>query len=513
MPSYGYDINPSSGIAALKQQLCQALVLTAEQQHRFKRIYLDSFDWRLLKKGYALQADQHDDHFQLQLFRLSDNELISQTLTTDLPHFATDLNHCRLAGLLAPILGLRALMPQLELNISQHRLQRLNKQNKTTAELRLESIKPTSTSQSQPIKQLWHIPTKGYDKENKRISQWLGKANAIQAMTEPFLPTLLSRLDIDSSYNSKASKLLHAESRSDSETKQLLEFFLAIMRRNEHGIIADLDTEFLHDFRIAVRRSRTLLSQMPGIMPLRSVNSFKNQLAKLGAVTTPLRDLDVMLLNFDDYRSLLPNKKRCDLDPAFDFIQQQRQLAYQQVCRYLQSKTYTGFCQRWQTLLQSPSPTNTPLTNAKRPLKQLADQRIWKNYKKVLKQGLAITSESPPDDLHSLRKSCKKLRYLLEFFNSLYPGKKIKQSITTLKQLQDNLGEYQDIHVHMDFFQQLHSDMQENEQLSTATAGAIDTLISALNIQQQECRQQFQGRFKQFSSSAHQQLFKQLFRP
>lgn len=512
MPSYGYDIHPSSGIAALKQQFCQELALTAEQQHRFKRVYLDSFDWRLLKKGYALQADQHDDHFQLQLYRLSDNELISQTLTTQLPRFATDLPHCKLANLLSRPLALRALLPQLELNVSQQNLKRLNKQNKITAELRLESIKPASAPQSQPIKQLWHTSTIGYEKKNKRINKWLGNTNIIQAMIEPFLPKLLARLDADTSYNSKAAKQLHAEARSDREIKQLLEFFLSIMQLNETGIIADLDTEFLHDFRIAVRRSRTLLSQVPGIMPLRSVNSFKNHLAKLGAVTTPLRDMDVMLLNFDDYRSLLPNKKRSDLDPAYDFIQQQRQLAYQRVCRYLQSKTYAGFCQRWQALLQNPVPANTPLRNAKRPLKQVADQRIWGNYKQVLKQGLAITSESPPDDLHSLRKSGKKLRYLLEFFCSLYPGKKIKETITTLKQLQDNLGEYQDIHVHIDFFQQLHSDMQETEQLSATIAAAIDKLISALNTQQLECRQQFQGRFKQFSSATHQQLFKQLFR-
>lgn len=511
MPFYGYVINPACGILDLKKQLCKALSLASEQ-HRFKRYYLDSFDWRLLKKGYCLQAEQHDDAIQLQLYRLSDQRLISQATSKQLPRTPEDLPQTKLAGLLSPILGLRALMPQIELNVSQRKLLQRNRQDKITAEISIESATPIEPRRTRPIKLLRYTPTRGYDKQNRTVSRWLNRNADLQAMAEATLPWLITQLDIPAGQDRKPATSLHAEARTDYEIKQLLNYFLSAMRNNENGVIEDIDTEFLHDFRIAVRRSRTLLDQVPDIMPKRTLSSFTRQLAHLGTITTPLRDLDVMLLNFDDYRDLIAKKIRHDLDPAQAFIQQQRQLAYRQVCRYLQSKTYAGFCQRWQAFLQSPGPASTPLANAKRPLKEVADRRTWKAYRKVLKQGLAITDASPADALHALRKSCKKLRYLLEFFRSLYPAKKMKALISTLKMLQDQLGEFQDIHVHMDFFRNLRSSMQEAGQLDDSSAHAIDKVVAALDNQQQECRKVFQSRFKPFSSPEHQQLFKLLFK-
>ena len=127
-------------------------------------------------------------------------------------------------------------------------------------------------------------------------------------------------------------------------------------------------------------------------------------------------------------------------------------------------------------------------------------------FKKVLKQGTAITGESAAADLHTLRKSCKKLRYLLEFFQPLYPANKIKLLIKTLKQLQDNLGEYQDIHIHIAFFLELRNNMQQMRQLPVATERALGKLVDVLNIQQTECRKQFHQCFTQFGSEAHQHI-------
>jgi CHAD domain-containing protein len=50
----------------------------------------------------------------------------------------------------------------------------------------------------------------------------------------------------------------------------------------------------------------------------------------------------------------------------------------------------------------------------------------------------------PAADLHSLRKRCKELRYLLEFFGSLYDPAAYRRAVRSLKGLQDCLGEFQD---------------------------------------------------------------------
>ena len=56
---------------------------------------------------------------------------------------------------------------------------------------------------------------------------------------------------------------------------------------------------------------------------------------------------------------------------------------------------------------------------------------------------------SPADDLHELRKRGKELRYLLEFFGGSYPRAVVKPMVSTLKDLQDVLGEIHDCDVHL----------------------------------------------------------------
>lgn len=505
-----FIIEPGSRIATLSKECSQALALQQQTQHCFRRHYLDSFDWRLFRAGYYFQADQHENSFLLKLYRGHDQHLVSQAHTMQLPRFSKDLAHSKLADILTPILDVRALVTQIETQTTQQCLRQTARANKLTAELYLEEIKPVATRQS--IKYLRHIPVKGYDKENKAIAKFLSQNTKLTHTRTSILQLLVTQFNIDISYRSKPGVKLNSAARTDQQVKQLLLFFLSVMRSNEAGIIDDIDTEFTHDYRIAVRRSRTLLSQISNIIPQRSLNSFSKHLTKLGAITTPLRDFDVMLLNFDDYRNLLPRKLRADLDPALAFIRQERQVAYRQAVRYFKSKTYAGFCQRWENFLQTPAPNSTTLDNAKQPLKKVADKRTWKAYRKIIKQGLAITNDSPADDLHTLRKNCKKLRCLLEFFQNIYPKKKLKALINALKQLQNNLGEFQDIHVHIDFFKQLRIDMQAQTQLEKTTEQAIDEVIDALDKKQLTCRNKFHSHFKKFSAKTNQQLFKQLFR-
>lgn len=508
MPADAYLIDSNSNIQDTAAQLIHVLALSKTAPRRFRRDYLDSFDWRLFSKGYYLQAEHHDDAILLQLRRLNDLSLVTQLHSTTLPRFTGDLGPGKLATVLRPILEMRALLPQLTTEVRQQGLQLRDAADKITGEVCIEAIE----SARQSLKLVLHIPVKGYDKDNQTIHRHLQRDVAFQPIDDAPLQLLLRARNIDTAYHSKPRHSLNGQARSDDQIKGLLAFFLDLMQHNQAGIVADIDSEFLHDYRIAVRRSRTLLSQLPGIMPQRTVQRAQINLARLGRITTPLRDLDVMLLNFDDYRALLPDHLRADLDPALAVIRQQRHGAYKRVKQHLRSKSHGDFCTRWRRFLQTPGPAHTPLTNAQRLLRELVDERIWKNYKKVLKQGKAIGDLSPPEDLHELRKRCKKLRYLIEFFRELYPKREIKQLIAVFKQLQDNLGEYQDAHVHLDFFKELRHTMQQQKHLPPATALALDKINAALATQQDVCRQSFQECFDQFSSAPHQKRFKAMFR-
>src|SRR5690606_29300041 len=110
------------------------------------------------------------------------------------------------------------------------------------------------------------------------------------------------------------------------------------------------------------------------------------------------------------------------------------------------SDEYRRILISWGAFLDSPESSGTG-GKAGKPVIKLARKRIGKRYKNALALGSAITGDSPDSDFHMLRIECKKLRYYLEFFESLFPGDEVKRAIKQLKSLQDNLGDFNDLHV------------------------------------------------------------------
>src|SRR4029077_17207494 len=79
----------------------------------------------------------------------------------------------------------------------------------------------------------------------------------------------------------------------------------------------------------------------------------------------------------------------------------------------LRPRRFLDLTRAWRKELAAPAPRRGITAAA------LAADRIDRAHRKVLKRGAAITPDSPPESLHDLRKRCKELRYLLEFFASL----------------------------------------------------------------------------------------------
>ena len=61
---------------------------------------------------------------------------------------------------------------------------------------------------------------------------------------------------------SKLSVDLSPDMRADAALKRVLLHLLGTIEVNEKGTKTDIDSEFLHDFRVAVRRTRSALTQV-----------------------------------------------------------------------------------------------------------------------------------------------------------------------------------------------------------------------------------------------------------
>jgi CHAD domain-containing protein len=136
---------------------------------------------------------------------------------------------------------------------------------------------------------------------------------------------------------------------------------------------------------------------------------------------------------------------------------------------------------------------------------------IHKRYRKVIKKGRQISATTPDEKLHELRIDCKKLRYLLEFFTSLFPEDQMKILIKQLKQLQENLGDFNDLSVQKQFLAQHLGAIKPQSAQVVMLAAGIGGLITRLRLEHQRVRSQFLSVFDRFNTAENRKRFKTLF--
>jgi CHAD domain-containing protein len=294
--------------------------------------------------------------------------------------------------------------------------------------------------------------------------------------------------------------------------KIILLNLLNIVQRNEDGIKKEIDVEFLHDYRIAVRRTRSAITQIKGVLPDDMITEYKEQFSNIGTATNHARDLDVYLMRKHYFLDILPMEIRPGLEYLFDHFYREKKKEYRKLRRLLNSDEYKETIIGWENSLKNLNDEKkNQAVNSKIPVLQLAKKIIYRKYKQVLAQGIKINKETPDEELHKLRIECKKLRYLIEFFQSLFPEKEISLFINHLKILQTHLGDFNDYFVQQEnlnaFLQNLDPSNEKLKNISAAVGGVIGGLYQG----QQFERKSFEQIFKDFSKKSHQNLAKKLF--
>jgi hypothetical protein len=272
----------------------------------------------------------------------------------------------------------------------------LDAHDTTVLRLKFEQYGSTSdhTDTSQPS-YLRLCPVQGYPEYVKAVRQWLMQQGAV-AIQEPVVHDDLTALNLQpKAYSAKLKFDFNAMTPAETATKTMLGFLLGVMRQNEAGILEDIDTEFLHDFRVAVRRTRAALGQIKGVFPEPVTARYQRDVAYLGKCTTRLRDLDIYLMQQDDYTAKLPSAMQADIAPLFDYLRQERQNAYQVVVQLLHSKRYAAIMSRWQTFVEAPPAAPPAAPAATLPIRQVACKRIRKKSHAVMRLGRQLPGQNP----------------------------------------------------------------------------------------------------------------------
>lgn len=312
-------------------------------------------------------------------------------------------------------------------------------------------------------------------------------------------------------YCSKPDIKIDPEAPVYDTARHIVKTFIQVARQNESGIQADYDTEFLHDYRVSLRKIRSLLSLSKGVFTEEETSRLTQAFADIMKHTNRLRDLDGYLLAKERYFSMTLEHLHQGLDVMFEIFTQERQQQLKQVAEMLRSERYQQTIQNLAEDFQIAERL-APGPKANEPILAFASRLIWKRYKKVCQAARRIDADTPDKQVHRLRIHCKKLRYVMEFFAPLFSEKKIKKLIQSLKRLQDNLGRFNDFSVQqrsLQEFLQNHADEPDHHSLQLAES--IGALIMVLHQQQEEERKQIMEHFACFDNRKTRMAFKALF--
>lgn len=257
------------------------------------------------------------------------------------------------------------------------------------------------------------------------------------------------------------------------------------IRDNEAGVREARGGEYLHDFRVAVRRTRTGLQRVKGVYPKPAADRFAGDFRWLSKTTGPARDLQVYLRSFERFEADLGAGVVGRLEPLAAFLRSQQEAENERCTSALASARYGELQREWQQFLERPDDTGDgapngsqptarddgapnasqpaagdddasnalqsaagdDAPNASLPVHEVGTSSIERAFRRAAKHGAALQIDSAGTAFHRVRLDFKKLRYLLEFFGSLFPEERSKRAIATLKQTQDTLGAINDLRV------------------------------------------------------------------
>ena len=503
-----HDPNDQKRLVA---EISQNYPTKMESPKRTQLTYFDTFDWGLYNSGRSVLSSA-TEYF---LISLQDDRIIDRTewKSRKRPKFWWDFTQFSFREGLKRFTDVRALLPLCRLKREAQDVRILDDLEKTVLRLNVEKLQVANARQEDSsIHVVTLAPVRGYARYPKEVGQCLREFGSKREATEIFQAVLQAAGEQPGGYSSKLNVRLQLEMTAKRATTLILKDLLRTMRQNEAGIKADIDTEFLHDFRVAIRRTRSALTQIKGVFSNETVRRFKQDFAAVGKSTNRLRDLDVYLLNKEAYSAMLPDELRPRLDPLFQLLVAERTKQWRKFVRALNGTFYEKLLCEWDAFLhKAEQGSHNEAKNAKRPAVAVARELITKQYDRVMKLGNLISDSTADAELHKLRLECKKLRYLLEFFASLFSREEMALLIRELKALQDNLGAFNDLSVQRQELRDFMDRLIPPEKEYFETAAAIGGLISSLYQKQMQVRMGFSQKFLEFGQPGKVKLYRRLF--
>lgn len=233
---------------------------------------------------------------------------------------------------------------------------------------------------------------------------------------------------------------LHAEMSTAEAFQTIARNCLHHLLANERNLVDHDDPEAVHQMRVALRRLRSALGIFREQVESPRLDEIKAGMKWLLGALGPARDAEVFLAEIVD-----PVVERHAGQTALLALQEhwrQHRIHAQAVAREaVRDRRFTLL------LLDMGAWIEEGIQELPTPLPAFADVTLSKLLRKMRKAGGKDLRQLDPHHLHQVRIKGKRLRYGCEFFAPLYRKAETKDFLAILSELQDVLGEINDIAV------------------------------------------------------------------
>ncbi len=484
--------------------LASSFVIEETDRRTGRKRYYDTFDWRLFRAECLFTFEEQG----VELSRFNGLPVAAIPAGRREQYFWWDIRESELREKIKAIIEMRAMLPLLWLDYDRKTFRVLNKDRKTVARIVLCN-EQTSAEGGQLVlpERLSLREIRGYGTVFAKLCKSCRSAGLrpVDTMHELLAQafSVSTRKPLD--YGAKFRVELPDSSTVGEAVAKICLALAETMAINHAGVCQDIDSEFLHDFRIAVRRTRSLLSLLKKELPPEQSAFFQAEFKWLGGVTGPVRDIDVYLLKREEYLAMLPAALHSGLNLFFDELDRRRKSEVKRLRRCLLSQRYQNLVDDWRHYLSAPDSALFAFRRKKR-CRAVADKQIKKRFASFVRDGDTITGTSPDREMHKLRIKGKKLRYLLEFFRAFYDEAEVERFLKHMKKLQDNLGAFNDLSVQQQMLAARLSQLDGRTKRSMQIGASLGGLISVLAGKKRRVRSAFQRSYAGFSKASNRDL-------
>ncbi|HEX7137727.1 MAG TPA: CHAD domain-containing protein, partial [Vicinamibacterales bacterium] len=339
---------------AITKNLLALLPIRHHRIAKHKFTVLDTFDGRVRQAGACLTRIGLDGASTVKWQTAVGSDRFAIRMNRPVS-FVWDLPDGPLREEVASAVGPRRLLAQAEAEEQGALLEVVDDRGKAVARLRIASGQarlPTADSDWRPWPAMLTLTAlRGFEDEYEGLVPVIASRPGIRPCPEGPVGAILRRLGASEPCDLSSPKLtLDPAVRADVGARQIHLALLEILVANEPGIRGNVDSEFLHDFRVAVRRTRSLLGQIRDVFPAEIVEHFASEFSWIGRLTGPPRDTDVLALALREQRREFDAD---DMNALIASLASTQQQEYERLVSALDSTRYQRLLTEWRSFLDS----------------------------------------------------------------------------------------------------------------------------------------------------------------